>query len=57
VTPKGDTVDVRNLAGGQGGTTSAVPRDGRAWGVVAKLGMRGKPEDPGAFTVYSVAID
>jgi sugar lactone lactonase YvrE len=57
VTPKGDTIDVRNLAGGQGGTTSAVPRGGRAWGVVAKLSQRASAEDPGPFTVYSVPLN
>jgi sugar lactone lactonase YvrE len=57
LTPKGDTVDVRDLAGGLGGTTSAVPRDGRAWGVIANLSQRTSVEDPGPFTIYSVPIN
>jgi sugar lactone lactonase YvrE len=52
----GDRLEIRTLAGGRPGTTSAVLRDGRAWGVVANPAEK-QAANGQSTTIYSVSIE
>lgn len=55
----GDKLEIRTLAGGRAGTTSAIAYRGRAYGVVAHLDYRAPEkagQDPGPYSIYSVPL-